>query len=112
MMGKKTIIALIDKSQVPGDLTDEQFIDLAGDPEAYRRLKEGLKLAGLDRLSFPFEPGRRPYPGFAYFESKTLLSFSDETRRSCAGSTRSAGWCALGSAACWSSSAHRAPASR
>ena len=32
MMGKKTIIALIDKSQVPGDLTDEQFIDLSGDP--------------------------------------------------------------------------------
>jgi hypothetical protein len=34
-MGKRTIIALIDKSQVPGDLTDEQFIDLAGDPQAY-----------------------------------------------------------------------------
>jgi hypothetical protein len=50
MMGKKVIAALvgIDKGQVPHDLTDEQFIDLTGDPDAYRRLKEGLKRAGLD----------------------------------------------------------------
>jgi WD40 repeat protein len=75
MMGKKTIIALIDKSQVPGDLTDEQFIDLSGDPQAYRRLKKGLELAGLDPLSFPFEPGRRPYPGFAYFEEQDVAVF-------------------------------------
>jgi TIR domain len=112
MMGKKTIIALIDKRQVPGDLTDEQFIDLSGDPQAYRRLKKGLELAGLDPLSFPFEPGRRPYPGFAYFEEQDVAVFSDETRRSCAGSTSSAGWCAPGSAACWLSWARRAPASR
>jgi WD40 repeat protein len=75
MMGKKTIIALIDKSQVPSDLTDEQFIDLSGDPQAYRRLKKGLELAGLDPLSFPFEPGRRPYPGFAYFEEQDAAVF-------------------------------------
>src|SRR5215472_11434097 len=75
MMGKKTIIALIDNSQVPGDLTDEQFIDLSGDPQAYRRLKKGLELAGLDPLSFPFEPGRRPYPGFAYFEEQDVAVF-------------------------------------
>src|SRR4051794_4822312 len=75
MMGKKTIIALIDKSQVPGDLTDEQFIDLSSDPQAYRRLKKGLELAGLDPLSFPFEPGRRPYPGFAYFEEQDAAVF-------------------------------------
>ena len=75
MMGKKTIIALLDKSQVPGDLTDEQFIDLSGDPQAYRRLKKGLELAGLDPLSFPFEPGRRPYPGFAYFEEQDAAVF-------------------------------------
>ena len=112
MMGKKTIIALIDKSQVPGDLTDEQFIDLSGDPQAYRRLKKGLELAGLDPLSCPFEPGRRPIPDLPSSKSKTLLSFSDETRRSCAASTRSAGSCAPASPVCWSSWAHRAAASR
>ena len=77
MMGKKVIAALvgIDKSQVPPDLTDEQFIDLAGDPDAHRRLKEGLKRAGLDPTSFPFEAGRRPYPGFAYLEEKDAAVF-------------------------------------
>ncbi|WP_294537034.1 TIR domain-containing protein [uncultured Rhodoblastus sp.] len=72
LMGKKVIVALvgIDKAQVPPDLTDEQFIDLTGDPDAYRRLKEGLKRAGLDPTSFPFPPDRRPYPGFAYFEEQ------------------------------------------
>jgi TIR domain len=51
MMGKKVIAALvgIDRSEVPSDLTDEQYVDLTGDPDAYRRLKEGLKRAGLKR---------------------------------------------------------------
>ena len=77
LMGKKVIAALvgIEKSQVPLDLTDEQFIDLTGDPEAYRRLKEGLKRAGLDPTSFPFESGRRPYPGFAYLEEQDAAVF-------------------------------------
>jgi WD40 repeat protein len=77
LMGKKVIVALvgIDKSEVPLDLIDEQFIDLSGDPQAYRRLQEGLKHAGLDPLSFPFEPGRRPYPGFAYFEEQDAAIF-------------------------------------
>jgi WD40 repeat protein len=77
LMGKKIIVALIglDKSQVPLDLLDEQFIDLSGDPQAYRRLKEGLKHAGLDPLSFPFEAGRRPYPGFANFEEQDAAVF-------------------------------------
>jgi hypothetical protein len=70
LMGKKVIAVLlgIDKDEVPPDLTDEQFIDLTGDPDAYRRLKEGLKRAGLDPMTFPFPPDRRPYPGFAYLE--------------------------------------------
>ena len=59
----------------PPDLTDEQFIDLTGDPDAYRRLKEGLKRAGLDPTSFPFEAGRRPYPGFAYLEEQDAAVF-------------------------------------
>jgi hypothetical protein len=55
LMGKKIIVALtgIDKSEVPIDLLDEQFVDLSGDPQAYPRLKEGLRHAGLDPLSFP-----------------------------------------------------------
>jgi hypothetical protein len=58
LMGKKIIAALIgiDTSQVPPDLTDEQFIDLTGDPDAYLHLKEGLKRAGLDPTNFPFPP--------------------------------------------------------
>jgi WD40 repeat protein len=77
LMGKKVIALLvgIDKSQVPQDLTDEQFIDLTGDPQAYKRLKEGLKRAGLDPTSFVFEPGRRPYPGFASFEEQDAAVF-------------------------------------
>jgi len=65
----------VDQSAVPLDLTDEQFIDLTGDPQAYRRLKEGLKRAGLDPTSFPFPPDRRPYPGFAYLEEQDAAVF-------------------------------------
>jgi hypothetical protein len=77
LMGKKIIVALIgiDKSQVPLDLMDEQVIDLSGDPQAYPRLKEGLKHAGLDPVSFPFDAGRRPYPGFVYFEEQDAAVF-------------------------------------
>lgn len=77
LMGKKVIAALVgvDKSQMPLDLTDEQFIDLTGDPQAYRRLKEGLKRAGLDPTSFPFQQGRRPYPGLAFFEEMDAAVF-------------------------------------
>ena len=77
LMGKKVIAALIgiDKGEVPRDLTDEQYIDLTGDPDAYRRLKEGLKRAGLDPTTFPFPSGRRPYPGFAYLEEDDAAVF-------------------------------------
>ena len=77
LMGKKVIAALfgIDRAQVPLDLKAEQFIDLSGDPHAYRRLKEGLKRAGLDPTSFPFELGRRPYPGFAHLEMEDAAVF-------------------------------------
>ena len=76
-MGKKTIIALIgvDKSQVPLDLSDEQWVDLDGDPDARARLREGLKRAGLDPSSFRLEPGRRPYPGFACLEEDDAAIF-------------------------------------
>jgi hypothetical protein len=77
LVGKKIIVALIglDKRQVPVDLIDEQFIDLIGDPQAWARLKEGLNHAGLDPVNFPFEAGRRPYPGFAYFEEQDAAVF-------------------------------------
>ena len=77
LMGKKIIVALIgvDKSLVPLDLSDEQWVDLVNDPAAYTRLKEGLKRAGLDPSSFPLEPGRRPYPGFAFLEEKDAALF-------------------------------------
>ncbi|GLS17005.1 hypothetical protein GCM10007874_00200 [Labrys miyagiensis] len=77
LMGKKIIALLIDieRSRVPPDLTDEQFIDLTGDPSAFARLKEGLKRAGLDPTSFPFREGRRPYPGFAWLEEEDAAVF-------------------------------------
>jgi WD40 repeat protein len=77
LMGKKVIVALIgiDKAQVPPDMNDEQWIDLTGDPNAYMRLREGLRRGGLDPSSFPFEAGRRPYPGFAFLEEKDAAIF-------------------------------------
>src|SRR3954447_15570881 len=77
LMSKKIIIALIgaDKAAVPLDLTDEQWIDLVGDPAGYRRLQEGLKRAGLDPSTFALAPGRRPYPSFAYFEEEDAAIF-------------------------------------
>ena len=72
LMGKKIIVLLIGSksSDIPGDLKDVQYADLINDPSAYTRLKEGLKRAGLDPASFPFEEGRRPYPGFLPLEEK------------------------------------------
>src|SRR6476660_4245414 len=77
LMGKKVMAALVnvDKSAVPLDLIDEQFVDLTGDPQAYRRLKEGLKRSGLDPTTFPFDADRPPYPGFAYLEEKDAAVF-------------------------------------
>jgi hypothetical protein len=77
LMGKKVIVALIgiDKGQVPPDLTDEQWVDLTGDPNGYKRLKEGLRRGGLDPSSFPFEAGRRPYPGFAFLDERDAAIF-------------------------------------
>jgi hypothetical protein len=77
LMGKKIIIALVgaDKSQIPTDLTDEQWVDLIHDPNGYARLKEGLRQAGLDPRSFVFEHGRRPYPGLAPLQEKDAAIF-------------------------------------
>ena len=114
LMGKKVIAALVgvDKSAVPVDLTDEQFIDLTGDPQAYGRLKEGLKRAGLDPTSFPFEPAAAPIPDSPISKRRTPRSSSGGTGRPCAASTQFAGSRAPASIACSSSSAPRDPGSR
>ena len=77
LMGKKIIVLLIGSkpSDVPGDLKDAQYVDLINDPDAYTRLKEGLKRAGLDPASFPFAEGRRPYPGLAPLEEDDAAIF-------------------------------------
>jgi hypothetical protein len=50
LMGKRIIVALIgaDKAQISLDLTDEQWVDLAKDPDGFMRLKEGLRRIGID----------------------------------------------------------------
>jgi hypothetical protein len=60
LMGKRVIVALIgaEKAQIPLDLTDEQWVDLANDPDGFARLKEGLRRIGIDPATFPFERGR------------------------------------------------------
>ena len=77
LMGKKIIVLLIGSkpSEIPGDLTDVQYVDLINDPNAYTRLKVGLQRAGLDPSSFPFKEGRRPYPGFPPFEEEDAAIF-------------------------------------
>ena len=77
LMGKKIIVLLIGSkpSDLPGDLTDVQYFDLLNDPDAYTRLKEGLKRAGLDPVSFPFAEGRRPYPGLTPLEEDDAAIF-------------------------------------
>jgi WD40 repeat protein len=70
LMGKKIIVLLIGSkpSEIPGDLRDAQYVDLIKDPDAYTRVKVGLKRIGLDPWNFSFAERRRPYPGFPPFE--------------------------------------------
>jgi formylglycine-generating enzyme required for sulfatase activity len=77
LMGKKIVVLLIGSkpSEIPGDLKDTQYVDLINDPDAYARLKLGLKRLGLDPSSFPFAEGRRPYPGFPPFEEEDAAIF-------------------------------------
>jgi tetratricopeptide (TPR) repeat protein len=59
------IVADIDLSALPSEITaDHQAVDLIRDPYGWERLKHGLNRAGLDPETFPFSPGRRPFPGF------------------------------------------------
>ena len=105
LMGKKIIVAFVkvDKSLVPLDLSDEQWIDLDRRSAAYVRLKEGFKRSGLDPTSFPLEPGRPPYPGFAYLEEKDAALFFGRDAQIVRGLDRSTVSPAPGSRACSSS---------
>src|SRR5262249_14253259 len=77
LMGKKVIVALIgaDKAQLPPDGGEEQWVNLVGDQDGYRKLTEGLKRAGLDAGKFALVPGRRPYPGFSSLEEQDAAIF-------------------------------------
>ena len=109
LMGKKIIVLLIGSksSEIPGDLKDAQYVDLINDPDAYTRLKEGLKRAGLDPASFPFEEGRRPYPGFLPLEEKDAAIFFGRDAQIVRGLDACAGLPAPGWSACSSSWALR-----
>jgi TIR domain len=67
-LGKRVfpiIVGDIDLDSLQDELTANiQAVDVVHDPQGWVRLKEGLIRAGLDPASFPFPPGRRPYPGF------------------------------------------------
>ena len=77
LLGKKIFVLLIGSksSDIASSLKDAQYVDLINDPDAYTRLKVGLKRAGLDASSFPFAEGRRPYPGFPPFEEEDAAIF-------------------------------------
>ena len=76
LLGKKIVVLLIGSkpSDVPGDLKDAQYVDLLNDPDAYTRLKEGLKRAGLDARYFAWppenDPDRAPYRGLQPLEAE------------------------------------------
>jgi hypothetical protein len=58
------LIGEITLDQLPTEMTaSHQAVDLLRDPHGWERLRQGLRRAGLDPLTFPLSPGRRPYPG-------------------------------------------------
>ena len=98
---------------MPLDLTDEQWIDLTGDPaRLHGGSRKGLKRAGLDPSSFPFEPGRRPYPGFAFLEEKDAAIFFGRDAQIVRGLDEIRSLVRTGVTACWSSWARLVRASR
>jgi WD40 repeat protein len=72
-LGKPIFPVTMSPCRVESILNDRQVIDLAalGADEAYRRLFDGLRAAGLDPWdSFHWDPKRPPFPGFHYFEAE------------------------------------------
>jgi len=69
-LGKAIFPITISPCRVESILNDRQVIDLTavGADEAYRRLFDGLRAAGLDPGdSFDWDPKRPPFPGLNYF---------------------------------------------
>ena len=72
-LGKAIFPITISPCRVETILNDRQVIDLTalGVDEAYRRLFDGLRAAGLDPGdSFHWDPKRPPFPGLNYFDAK------------------------------------------
>jgi hypothetical protein len=72
-LGKPIFPIQISPCRVETILNDRQVIDLTavGADEAYRRLFDGLRAAGLDPWdSFHWDPKRPPYPGLNYFDAQ------------------------------------------
>ena len=70
-LGKALFPMVIESCTVDSVLADREVIDLAaqGEDEAYKRLLDGLRIAGLDpRDQFDWNPDRPPYPGLLYFD--------------------------------------------
>jgi tetratricopeptide (TPR) repeat protein len=87
-LGKRifpVIVADIDLGSLSSEITaSHQAVDLVRDPNGWERLKEGLKRAGLDPETFPFPPGRRPYPGFEPLtEQDAAIFFGREAQIVC-----------------------------
>jgi len=77
-LGKAVFPVVISRCQVDNVLTDRQVIDLtvAGEEEAYKRLFDGLRAAGLDPGdNFDWDPTRPPFPGFLYFDEQDAVIF-------------------------------------
>ena len=76
LLGKKVFVLLIGckGSDIADSLKDAQYVDLLNDPDAYTRLKVGLKRAGLDARYFPWppedDPDRAPYRGLQPLEAE------------------------------------------
>jgi hypothetical protein len=86
-LGKAIFPVSIRSCRVESILKDRQVIDLpaVGADEAYRRLFESLRSAGLDPGdSFHWDPRRPPFPGLNYFDAKDAGIYfgrEDEVRR-------------------------------
>jgi hypothetical protein len=76
-LGKPIFPILIGPCEPFQLLSDRQWLDFTANPEeALERLARGLQVAGLDPAnSFPWTPGRCPYPGLLAFEEADAAVF-------------------------------------